>query len=184
MPGWRRGQTCVKTLSCLQLNTKLFPCLKIRNSEVKSGWSSRFFVTGWATQITQLLLSRKNVENGIFKKQWCEKCDFDGLSPCRKIGPCLHRIIGIRHPMVHTKFQGHQPFGSGEENLLMFTTNMGMAAILKPGPLNKLSFPYPMEAPYEIWLWLTQWFQRRRCLGVWTTDDRRRTTDDEGLPIL
>ena len=25
-------------------------------------------------------------------------------------------------------------------------------------------FPYPIEAPYEIWLWLAQWFLRRRCL--------------------
>ena len=31
---------------------------------------------------------------------------------------------------------------------------MGMAAIfvMWPGPFEQLSFPYPREAPYEIWL--------------------------------
>ena len=32
--------------------------------------------------------------------------------------------------MLHTKFQGHRPFGSGEEDVLMFLLYMGMAAIL------------------------------------------------------
>ena len=44
--------------------------------------------------------------------------------------------------------------------------------------LNKLSFLRPKESPYEIWGWLAKWFQRRRCLKLWTdgrTDDRRRT---------
>ena len=42
--------------------------------------------------------------------------------------------------------------------------------------LIKLSFPYPTEAPYEIWLWLAQLFLRRRCL--------KSVDDDGGLPIL
>ena len=56
---------------------------------------------------------------------------------------------------------------------------MGMAAILVmwPGPSEQLSFSYPIEAPYEIWLWLAQWFLRRRCLK--SVDD-----DDGGLPII
>ena len=41
--------------------------------------------------------------------------------------------------------------------------------------LSKLSFPHPIEAPYEIWLWLAQWFLRRRCLK--SVDDVRRTTE-------
>ena len=32
--------------------------------------------------------------------------------------------------MLHTKFQGQQPFGSGEEDFLRFLPYMGMAAIL------------------------------------------------------
>ena len=39
---------------------------------------------------------------------------------------------------------------------------MAMAAILVMWP--GLSFPHPREAPYEIWLWLAQWFQKRRFL--------------------
>ena len=37
--------------------------------------------------------------------------------------------------MLHTKCQGHRPFGSGEEGLLRFLPYMGMAAILvmRPG---------------------------------------------------
>ena len=40
--------------------------------------------------------------------------------------------------------------------------------------LNKLSFPYPKESPYEIWVQLVKWFQRRRCLKMLTDG---RTTD-------
>ena len=32
--------------------------------------------------------------------------------------------------MLHTKFQGHQPFGSGEEDFLRFLQYMGIAATL------------------------------------------------------
>ena len=32
--------------------------------------------------------------------------------------------------MLHTKFQDHRPFGSGEEDLLRFLPHMDMAAIL------------------------------------------------------
>ena len=42
------------------------------------------------------------------------------------------------------------------------------------------SFPQYLDATYEIWLHLAQWFQRRSCLKVWTDDGRR--TDDGGLP--
>ena len=52
---------------------------------------------------------------------------------------------------------------------------MGMVAILVngPGPMDKLLFPHPKEAPYEIKLSLAQWFLRRRCLK--SVDDRRTT---------
>ena len=75
--------------------------------------------------------------------------------------------------MLHTKFQGHRPFGSREEDFLRFLPYMSMAAIL-------VMFPHPMETPYEIWLQSAQWFLRRRCLK--SVDYRQ--TDDGGLPIL
>ena len=84
--------------------------------------------------------------------------------------------------MLHTKFQGHRPFGSGEEYFLMFLPYIGMAAIL--ALLNKLSFPHPVEAPYEIWLQSAQWFLRRRCLKSVDGQMTDGRTDDGGLPIL
>ena len=41
--------------------------------------------------------------------------------------------------MLHTKFQSHRPFGSGEEKPLRFLPYMGMAAILvmRPGPFEQ-----------------------------------------------
>ena len=85
--------------------------------------------------------------------------------------------------MLHTKPQGHWPFGSGEEGFFegfffFFLPYMGVAAILVmwPRPANKLSFPYPVEAPYEIWLWLAQGFGED--LWKWRTDDGRRIPED------
>ena len=45
-------------------------------------------------------------------------------------------LVVLKHPMLHTKIQGHRPFGSGEEDFLRFLPYMGMAAILVkwPGP--------------------------------------------------
>ena len=41
--------------------------------------------------------------------------------------------------MMHTKIQGHRPFGSGEEDFFRFLPYMGMAAILVmwPGPFEQ-----------------------------------------------
>ena len=95
----------------------------------------------------------------------------DQIWPCRKIGqgqPTViiwTNLVVLMNPMQHTKFQGHWPFGSGEEDFLRFLPYIGMVAILVMWPrLNKLLFPHPREAPYEILLWLAQWFKRRRCL--------------------
>ena len=45
--------------------------------------------------------------------------------------------------MMHTKFQGHRPFGFGEKDFLRFLPNMGMAAILVmwPRPFEQFFFP-------------------------------------------
>ena len=45
--------------------------------------------------------------------------------------------------MLHTKLQGHQPFGSGEKKFLKFLPYMGMAAILVmwPGPFEQTFVP-------------------------------------------
>ena len=55
--------------------------------------------------------------------------------------------------MLHTKPQGHWPFGSGEDFWRVFTIyGRGGHLSRDPDPANKLSFPHPTEAPYEIWL--------------------------------
>ena len=45
--------------------------------------------------------------------------------------------------MLHTKFQGHQSSGSGEEDFLRFLPYMGMAAMLVmwPRPFEQFFFP-------------------------------------------
>ena len=73
----------------------------------------------------------------------------DHILPCRKISQCQPRVIiwanlvVLEHPMMHTKFQGHLPFGSGEEDFLRFLPYMGMVAILVmwPGPSEQTFVP-------------------------------------------
>ena len=71
----------------------------------------------------------------------------DQFWPCRKIGLGQPRVIiwanlvVIEHPMMHTKFQGHQPYGSREEDFLKFLPYMGMAVIL-------VMWPEPFEETY------------------------------------
>ena len=69
--------------------------------------------------------------------------------PCHKIdqGPprviiCVNLVV-LMHPMLHTKFHGNRPFGSGEEDFFRFLTYMGMAAILVkwPGPFEQTFVP-------------------------------------------
>ena len=117
----------------------------------------------------------------------------DQIWPCRKICQGQPRVIiwanlvVLKHLMMHTKMQGHWPFGSGEEDFFLVFNKYGHGGHLgscDQEHLSKLSFPHPIEAPYEIWLWLAQWFLRRRCLKSVDDDGRRRTMDDRGLPIL
>ena len=75
------------------------------------------------------------------------------------------------HLMLHTKFQGHQPFSSEEEDFLSFFYHIWAwwpSWSCDLDRLNKLSFPWPKEAPHEIWLQSAQWFQRRGCLKMLT----------------
>ena len=84
--------------------------------------------------------------------------------------------------MLHTKFQGHRPFGSREEDFLRFLPCMGMAAILVmwPGPFEKPFVP-PFHGGF-IWnLTLTgqavsEENMFKKC--GWQTKDWQRQTDD------
>ena len=68
----------------------------------------------------------------------------DQIWRCCKIGQDYHRVIiwtnlvELQYLMLHTNFQGHQPFGS-REDCLRFLPYVGMAAILVmwPGPFDQ-----------------------------------------------
>ena len=51
----------------------------------------------------------------------------DQIWPCRKIGQSQPRVIiwTLEHWMLHTKFQGHRPFGSREEKFFKVFTIYG-----------------------------------------------------------
>ena len=75
--------------------------------------------------------------------------------------------------MFPAKYQPNPPGGSGEEDFLKgFLPYLGMAAILNFGskPFKLFFVPQCLDATYEIWLHLAQWFQRRSRLKVWTDD--------------
>ena len=66
--------------------------------------------------------------------------------------------------MLHTKFQDHRLFDSGEEDFLRLLPYMGMTVILVmwPWPLKEFLFPRPIEAPHKFWFnWL---------IGFWGDD--------------
>ena len=64
----------------------------------------------------------------------------DQIGPPCKIGQGQPRVIiwtnlvVLEHPVVHTKFQGHRPFGAEDKDFLRFLPYMGMAAILVMWP--------------------------------------------------
>ena len=68
--------------------------------------------------------------------------------------------------MLPAKYQPNPPGGSGEEDFLMVFTIYGHGGHLE------FRFPQSLDATYELWLHLAQWFQRRSRLKVWTDDGR------------
>ena len=56
-------------------------------------------------------------------------------------------LVELEHPMLHTKFQGHRPFGSGEDLYRIWAWRPSWSCDLDH--LNKLSFPNPKKAPYK-----------------------------------
>ena len=59
-------------------------------------------------------------------------------------------LVGLEHPMLHTKIQGHQSFVFGEEDFKKFLPYMNVAAILLmwPGPFDQTAVP--KEAAHKI----------------------------------
>ena len=91
------------------------------------------------------------------------KSKLDQTWSCCKIGQGQIRVIiwtnwvVFKYSMLHTKFQGHRPFGSRELN-----------------HLKSLSFSHPMEDPHEIWLQSATSFKGKEVwkYGIWATLDQ------------
>ena len=126
-------------------------------------------------------IASTNFDITDYNSFWKIRCStfWDQIWPWRKIGkgqPMViiwANLVVLEHPMLHTKFRSHRPFGS-REDFLMFLPYMGMAAIL-------VIWPWPFEQTFVPpshgdSIWSAQWFLRR-CLkecGRRMTDDRRQ----------
>ena len=90
-------------------------------------------------------LQKKNEKFQLFPL----KCLGNQNWPCRKIGQGQPRVtictkfVVLPTLMLHTKFQGNWPCGSGAEDFLRFWAFLSMAAILviRPGPFIQTFVP-------------------------------------------
>ena len=71
--------------------------------------------------------------------------------------------------MLHTKFRGNPPAGSGRIRFLKGFYHIWAwrpSWSCDPNAANKIMFPLPKEAPHKIWLRSAKRFMRRRCLSI------------------
>ena len=79
----------------------------------------------------------------------------DQIWPCSKTGQGQPRgiiwtnLVVFEYSMLHTKCQGHRPFGSREEHFWRFLPYMDMAAILVMWPFEQAFVP-PSQGGY-LW---------------------------------
>ena len=79
--------------------------------------------------------------------------------------------------MLHTKFQGHQSIGPGEEDFLRILPYMGMAPCWSCDPthLYKFSFPFSLKLSYELWFQIAKLVLRKTSFNF-----EIRVTFDQG----
>ena len=88
-------------------------------------------------------------------------------------GTILAILYGKVPHMLPAKYQRSPPGGSGEEDFWRVFTIIWAwwpSWISDQNHFSHFSFPQSLDATYEIWLHLAQWFQRRSRLKVWTED--------------
>ena len=111
---------------------------------------------------------RAETDNPLGTKFWCQQKFFITLFVASLKKKSLWGLIFL---LLFVFIPGAGADNSlGSEPIHLFSCD--------PDPANQLSFPYPTEVPYEMWLWLAQWFWRRRSLKMvdgrttdgWTTD--------------
>ena len=61
-------------------------------------------------------------------------------------------LVVLPYTMLHTKFQGHQSSGSGEEDFLRFLPYMGMVAMLVMWPTSFVEIIIPFLPQAFIWI--------------------------------
>ena len=125
----------------------------------------------------------------------------DQIWPCCKIGQGQPRVIiwtnyyGPKAPMLHTKPQGHWPFGSGKEDFWRVFTIYGCGGHLghvtqtlqtnfcSPIPLRlnmKFGFNWPRGFGEEdLWKWWTdgQWMDDGACLYYKFTNEPKGSSE-------
>ena len=149
---------------------------------------NRNFLSLWSS-----IASFKSHDNSFWKIYCFTFFPYESIReqiwPCRKIGqgqPTViisTNLVVLLHPMLHTKFQGHQPFGSGEEDFLRFLAYMGMAAILVMWPgLFWTNFRSPVSKRLHMKFGF-KWPSGFRE-DVWKCWEHYTHMDDRGLPIL
>ena len=72
-------------------------------------------------------------------------------------------LLVLPYMMLHTKFQGHQSIGSGEEDFLSFLPYMGMAAMLvmRRNSFIEIFIPISLKLSYEFSSQIAQLFLRK-----------------------
>ena len=165
----------------------------------------------WPTLITYLHLFHKLFASTTFQASGCNsfpkihsfhffpcKSLCFQIWPCRKISQGHPRVIilsnydGLTSPMLHTKFRGNRPDGSGEEDFLVvfFIYGRGgrlghvtwiLRSNLKCHYPRRLHIKFQLDQPSgfrkeDLWN-----CERRRTDGRTTTDDGQ--TPDHGHPI-
>ena len=101
----------------------------------------------------------------------------------KRVWKCIP-IRALEHPMPHTKFQGHRPFGSREEDFLRFLPYMGMVAILVMIWTIWINFrsPIPRRLQMKFGFNRPSGFREE---DVWKCRQHTHIyTDDRGLHIL
>ena len=106
----------------------------------------------------------------------------DQIWPCRKIGQGQPRaiiwtnLVVLEHPMLHTQFLVHRPFGPAED-ILRFLPSMGMAAILViwPGPFEHTFVPPSHRGSAWNLTLIGQVVSEEKMKKM--VDDRRRTAE-------
>ena len=163
----------------------------------------------WPLILTQLHKLIKLNASSNFETQGCNsfqkinnfyffqcKSLCDQIWPWRKMGQRQPRVIiwttlvVLPYTMLHTKFRGHWPTGSGEEDFLRFLPYMGMAAMLVMWPRQFEQLFFPKGPGGCIWNLVATGPVVSEEKSFEIVDGRRtddgRTTDDgqRSLPIL